>query len=171
MAWVGDVPTRYLPGVVVATAGPLVSVRISDDPDEEAPYLEVTATGPAQVDDQVTVAIGPTGRAVIVNRPDPPPYVPPTPVPWAMAAGSVVVNLSAANSGTTAVTFPAGRFSAVPIVTATMAAGSASYVAGVGSVTASGFNAIAFQKDTATGTVALTVHWHAIQMTSSSGGG
>lgn len=77
------------------------------------------------------------------------------------AAGSVTVAINAAASGTAAVTFPAGRFTAPPAVTATVNAGSVSYIAGIGSLTASGFTMLAFQRDGTAGTVSLTVCWNA----------
>ena len=44
-------------------------------------------------------------------------------MPYAMATGTGNVNLSAATSGNVAVTFPAGRFSAIPTVTPNQSSG------------------------------------------------
>lgn len=78
------------------------------------------------------------------------------------ASGSVSVNLVAAASAVQAVTYPAGRFTSTPIVVATCASGSSAYVAGVGSMTVNGFNAIIFHRAGTATTNTLTCNWIAI---------
>lgn len=78
-------------------------------------------------------------------------------LPAAMAQGVQSVTISAAVTGTAAVTFPAGRFSAAPAVTAVAA--NSNYTAFVSSVTASGFTCGARRADGTTVTATLDVHW------------
>lgn len=88
--------------------------------------------------------------------------------PYAVSAGSVTTSTSAAVT----VTFPGGgsRFSVAPIITATSATGSSAVtVAYVSSPTATSFGISLY--NTAGSRVAQLVHWHAIQMTSSTAGG
>lgn len=79
-----------------------------------------------------------------------------------IASGTVVVNLVAAATANKAVTFPAGRFSATPVIVATMASGSSAYIAGIGGPTVNGFTAIGFHRDGTATTVNLTIHWIAV---------
>lgn len=83
----------------------------------------------------------------------------------AVASGSVSVSLTTAASGQSAVVFPVGRFATTPIITATLASASSSYIAGVGGQASTGFNAIAFHRDGSVGTATLTVNWIAMQTT------
>ena len=64
---------------------------------------------------------------------------------------------------TTALTFPAGRFTAAPIVTASPNTSAVAIVApiGISSITASGCN-ISFSRSS--GTTAITVCWQAVQL-------
>lgn len=94
--------------------------------------------------------------------------------PHAEAAGSISVTVTAAATGTAVVTFPTGRFSVAPIVTATLvdpAAGSARLSARVTSPTNTGFTASVFTGDGSTTTSTVTVHWHAKQMLFSAAAG
>lgn len=75
------------------------------------------------------------------------------------AAGDITVSLANAASGSVAVTFPAGRFTAAPAVVATVAGLSTTYVAGTGGRTAAGVTVIAFHRAGTASTVALTVSW------------
>jgi hypothetical protein len=78
-----------------------------------------------------------------------------------IVTGTTAVPLSAAASGTAAVSFgPA--FSAVPVVTAVLASNSVTYIAGVGGVTSAGFTAIGFHRAGTASTATLTVSWTAI---------
>lgn len=79
-----------------------------------------------------------------------------------IASGSIVVDLNAAISGNKAVTFPAGRFSVIPMIVATAASNSASYVAGVGNPTVNGFTAVVFNRDSVSTTISITVNWIAV---------
>jgi hypothetical protein len=92
-------------------------------------------------------------------------------IPYRMAAGAVVVTVSNATAANATVTFPAGRFTQNPIVTA-LAIGTSVWVA----YAAAGANTTAVslgirQIDNAAASATVTVHWHAIQMTSGSGSG
>lgn len=80
-----------------------------------------------------------------------------------LATGAATVSMTAAANGSTAVTYPAGRFSVIPIVVATLASGSNVYVAGVGSSNINGFTALAFHKLGTATTISVTVNWIAIQ--------
>lgn len=75
------------------------------------------------------------------------------------AAGRTTVSLNNAASGSTAVTFPANRFTAAPAVTATINASSTTYVAGTGPSSVTGVTIIAFHRTGAASTANLTVSW------------
>lgn len=75
--------------------------------------------------------------------------------------GSASITITAAAAGTTAVVFPA-PFSSAPTVVATLNSGSSTYIAGIGSKTASGFNAIAFHRAGTSTTVTVTADWIAV---------
>lgn len=94
-------------------------------------------------------------------------------VPFAMAAGSATMTITAASNGSVAVTFPVGRFTVAPIVTCISAGGTGSsqfYVAHT-NLTTSGMTIQAFQRDNTTATASFTIHWHAIQMNSGAANG
>lgn len=94
-------------------------------------------------------------------------------VPFAIAAGAATMTITASNTGSVNVTFPAGRFTVAPIVTAISAGGTGSsqfYVAHT-SLTASGMTLQAFQRDNTTATATFTIHWHAIQMNTGAASG
>jgi hypothetical protein len=80
----------------------------------------------------------------------------------AIEAGVVGVPLTAAASGTTAVTFKPGRFSSTPIIVATAASNSISYIAGIGGQNVNGFTAIAFHRDGTATTATISVNWIAV---------
>lgn len=84
-------------------------------------------------------------------------------IPSRQHAGSGVVALVAAASGTVAVTFPVGRFSATPVIVCTVY-GTASYAASVISADAAGCDLIAFQRDATPATISVAVNYHATQM-------
>jgi len=75
--------------------------------------------------------------------------------------GAAAITISAAASGTTAVVFPAA-FSGNPTVVATLNSGSSTYIAGIGSRTASGFNLIAFHRAGTATTVTVNADWIAV---------
>lgn len=90
--------------------------------------------------------------------------------PFAMATGTGTVALSS-GSGNGGVTFPAGRFSVAPIVTATITGGSgtlATAVIRVTSVTASGCTITVSNAPSASD---APMAWHAIQMRSTQANG
>ena len=82
-----------------------------------------------------------------------------------MAAGTV-----SSFSGSASVTFPAGRFTQAPIVTATMASSTTVTSATVGSVTTSGFTIYAWAGGSASVT-GRAAYYQAIQMTSGAAAG
>lgn len=83
-----------------------------------------------------------------------------------IASGVVTVHLANSDSGLQAVTFPIGRFTATPVIVVSLAASSATYAAGLGSPTANGFNAIAFNRTPGANlTVDLPVNWIAVAST------
>lgn len=75
------------------------------------------------------------------------------------AAGLVVVNVNAAINGSTAVTFPVGRFSAAPAVAATVHTSPGNYYAGTTAVTATGTTVFATHRDGTSGTIAINASW------------
>lgn len=85
-----------------------------------------------------------------------------------VAAGSVSVPVSSGSAtGTVAVTFPVGRFTAVPLVTGTYQGSNIAWsLVNYTGVTTSGFTAGVSHRDgTASGTsTAFTQSWHAIQL-------
>lgn len=88
-------------------------------------------------------------------------------LPYAMAAGAISFSVSG-GIGETNITFPSGRFSVSPIVTATgNSAVNALRNIQVASVSSTGFRLV-MQRSTTTST---TVYWQAIQMTQTSAGG
>lgn len=94
-------------------------------------------------------------------------------VPFAMAAGSVVMTITSATNGSASVTFPVGRFTVAPIVTCISAGGtgsSAFYVATT-TITTSGMTVQAFNRDNAAATATITIHWHAVQMNTGAASG
>jgi hypothetical protein len=86
-----------------------------------------------------------------------------TSAPFRMAAGSV----SVANGGSSAVTFPTGRFTQTPLVTLGIQAASStvSAPASTSSITSTGMNIFN------SGSVTRTISWIAVQMTSGSSAG
>lgn len=93
-------------------------------------------------------------------------------VPFAVAAGTVDVTLTASTSGTASVTFPAGRFSQAPIVQLTKVDADAGAQLTVPMVTANSSTGMTVALyATATQTVTVTVHWVAVQMNTASSAG
>jgi hypothetical protein len=88
-------------------------------------------------------------------------------VPFRVAAGSV----SGPSNNSASVTFPAGRFSVTPILTAVVASNPNNNVAVVyfGAITSTGFSVSAYTIGGAQ--IAATFHWQAIQMTSGAAAG
>ena len=116
-----------------------------------------SAWGSPKLDNPLTVRSGSTDRVV----------------PFAMAAGSS----GFVNASTATVTFPAGRFTATPMVTTGLFWVGATYnlymQVSMYDLSSTGFTWYA--TDTRNGNSwnlsYLSIHWHAIQMTSSSGAG
>jgi|SRR5690625_1657297 len=93
-------------------------------------------------------------------------------VPYAMAAGQVVVEVAGATGGSTPVTFPPGRFSTTPRIQLTKASGGgAKYVPYSSSRSSSGFTAAVYAGDGTSGTQTVVMDWIAVQMTPTSAGG
>ena len=82
-----------------------------------------------------------------------------------MSAGSAAISITSAAGGTISVTFPAGRFTAAPIVQVSRAsAGLAKYIPYVASVTASGCVLGLYSGDGSTGTGSSSLAWFAYQL-------
>lgn len=79
-----------------------------------------------------------------------------------VAHGSAAVTISASAAGTVAVTFPVGRFTAVPTLTATCV-GTSQYVAMTSTPTATGATLTARQVDNASASTTVTVAWIAVR--------
>lgn len=91
-----------------------------------------------------------------------------------MSAGRATVTLSAANSSFTTVTFPTGRFTQAPVVTATVAtgpAGGAKIVVRALNATTGGFSLYGMTADGSAVSLSVTVNWTAIQMSDGSATG
>jgi hypothetical protein len=88
-------------------------------------------------------------------------------VPFRVAAGTV----TGPSNNSASVTFPAGRFSVTPILTAVVASNPNNNVAVVyfGAITSTGFSVSAYTIGGAQ--IAATFHWQAIQMTSGAASG
>ena len=82
-----------------------------------------------------------------------------------MSAGSAAISITSAAGGTVSVTFPAGRFTAAPIVQVSRAsAGLAKYIPYVASVTASGCVLGLYSGDGTTGGGSSSLAWFAYQI-------
>lgn len=96
-------------------------------------------------------------------------------LPFAMAANTLTMSISAAANTNASVTFPSGRFTAAPVVTAVMAnapGGSAKLVARAINSTSTGTSIYVYTGDSTTTTSSnFEIDWIAVQMTSSTGGG
>lgn len=79
-------------------------------------------------------------------------------------AGSVVVPVTASATGTAAVVFPAGKFTAAPIVVAMCIGTSVYFATTTGGPTAAGFTAQVRHNANTSQTVNVTVHYVAIQL-------
>lgn len=91
--------------------------------------------------------------------------------PYAVATGSSVINFSASTtSATLTVTFPVGRFTVAPIIVVS-SAGSPRFVGAAASSSTTGFQLTGYRASDEAITGATTMHWHAIQMTSSTAAG
>lgn len=95
------------------------------------------------------------------------------PVPY-MAAGTVSVSVSNASFGTASISFPAGRFTVAPIVTATFqnaATNSGHYSPRVVNITTNGAAIQLYSGDGSLNTFTGLVGWIAVQMTDNSADG
>ena len=90
--------------------------------------------------------------------------------PYSVAAGAVSITGTGTQFATATVTFPVGRFSVAPLVTATVTSASATFFASTNSITSTGFTA---RLAIASGTFTTThsVQWQATQMTSTTAAG
>lgn len=156
-------------GTVTAT-GPL---RVRLDGDGAALSVTPDALGPVRVGGRVWCQI--VGRRVVVW-----PASTVTPGPVAMAAGAILVPAQTISesgySSPVSVTYPAGRFAAVPVVTATLASaggGTAFLVARTTDGSTAGTTVYATNTGPSAATFGadLVVHWVAVQMTPASGPG
>jgi len=98
----------------------------------------------------------------------------PDPFPFAQAAGTVSVVLSASNFGNATINFPAGRFSQAPLVMATLNTSGVNQRKlriQIGGITTTGANCVVSTGDGTNETVTVTVAWHALQMTSTTAAG
>ena len=91
-------------------------------------------------------------------------------VAFSQSAGSVNIVLADALTGTAAVVFPTGRFTQIPLIAAMRVGNGATFNPNVLSLTATGCT-ISVQSTTDRLTGTITVHWHAVQMTSASAAG
>lgn len=94
--------------------------------------------------------------------------------PWAMAAGSVPLSLSAQIANSVAVTFPTDRFTATPLITvaqASLPASSGLLIAKYIDASTSGFTLYAYNGPGTAVTTSATFTWIAVQMTESGGAG
>ena len=98
-------------------------------------------------------------------------------IPYAMAAGASTVTIAAGSAGsgsTGTVVFPAGRFTRAPMVTGQVVTNSGSGWAitlFIWGVHAGGFTFRVTPIVTFASSVAIEVHWHAVQMSSSAAAG
>ena len=98
-------------------------------------------------------------------------------LPFAMAAGAATITVAAgaAGAGTTGVvTFPAGRFTRAPVVTGQVVSASGSGWAislFIWGIHAGGFSFRCTPIVNFGSSVAIEVHWHAVQMSSSAAAG
>ncbi|ROR95522.1 hypothetical protein EDD28_0078 [Salana multivorans] len=85
------------------------------------------------------------------------------PLPFAMAAGMVAIAGGSGTTTSTAVTFPAGRFTEVPVITMTPHTGAPEAISGWGhsGQTSGGFTAYMRRSNAVT----TNFHWLAVQMT------
>ena len=82
-----------------------------------------------------------------------------------MSAGSAAISITSAAGGTVSVTFPAGRFTAAPIVQVSRASsGLAKYIPYVASVTATGCVLGLYSGDGSTGGGTTNLAWFAYQL-------
>lgn len=121
-------------------------------------HLRINESGELKM---VTSASSPAGNAT-------------RPLPFAVAAGRINIALAAAASGSTAVNFPAGRFTTAPLVFLTqtnLPANSAKLIAKATGVGTSGFSAYAYTGDGTATTVTAQFDWLAVQMTEAAAAG
>jgi hypothetical protein len=122
-------------------------------PEYTLPYPELTDSANVPRDVQ---SLAEAVEAAVLST-IPPTPTPPTPV-W---SGRATISLTNDAIGSTAVTFPVGRFATAPNVTAT--ASSSAQVVAVSNVTATGLTVTIRQADGTPSTTTITVHIHAIK--------
>lgn len=92
-------------------------------------------------------------------------------LPFAFSAGTTSITLSSAASGSTSVTFPAGRFTQIPIVTFGRGANGNKFVVNNSGLTTSGMTVTVASGDGSSYTGTVFVYWMAVQMASASAAG
>lgn len=95
-------------------------------------------------------------------------------VPQAVAAGTATITLTATSSATTTISYPTSRFSVAPMIQVTKVSGAGSAIPLVPMVTANSSTGATIGLYHPSGTnvsVAVVVHWVAIQMTTSTANG
>lgn len=75
--------------------------------------------------------------------------------------GTATITLAASASGSVAVTFPAGLFSAAPIVTATVIRAAHFYIVSADSITSSGMTLRVQHANSTSFSTSVVVHWTA----------
>lgn len=88
-----------------------------------------------------------------------------TAAPLAVAAGTKSLTITSSDRGTASVTFPAGRFTAAPLVVATLATSGQGVILSATSVSASGCTLNGITGNGGTVTLTVSVSWLAVQMT------
>lgn len=120
------------------------------------------------------IRVNPSGEVKIVTSASSPAGAATRPLPFATAGGRVNVSLTAASSGSAAVSFPASRFTEAPLVFLTQSnlpASSNKLVPKATSVSTSGFSAYAYTGDGTSVSVTAQFDWVAIQMTEAAAAG
>lgn len=95
-------------------------------------------------------------------------------VPYAFAAGVASLPVSTTQSTTAAVTFPQGRFSLSPVVTATLVSATGTttkYIPRAYNVSPTGMTVACYTSDASVAAGAAPLHWVAVQMDAASAAG
>lgn len=166
-AIVDSTPTKQALGKMVEDAGPTTQIqgpaRVYGELDVDGRRVLDTADFATQAEVNAGTATDKLVTPATIRSS--------TNLPWAMAAGSVLITgfTNGANKSAT-VTFPIGRFSEPPMVTLTQGTGAPQNAMAAMSSPAStsGFTAYGWRSDSVT---TMPVNWIAVQMTPTSGAG
>lgn len=154
---------RLLWGVVTSTASP-VQVVLENDASATSRPVSGNAAGPCVVGDRVLLARQRRRLTIVANPPAQARAMATLGALPRIATGTASITPTAANTPTSvAVTFPAGRFTATPIVVAiphTSAPGTQVTGVGIGGRSASGCTIVGTRTDTTD----FEVGWIAIQV-------